>query len=133
MNHKRTSNSQAGGEQLASKVLTNNLVDHGSVGPPPPQYQQIKLALDVHAAGIVVVRRAGSEQLTDYCLPRTGFSAVVVLAVFSIPRHDTWPAAPVCSFCAIQARVIVVSCRGRFATRTFSGSPLRRRFSSSRA
>ena len=37
-------NSQASGEQGASKVQSQ------------PQYQQLKLALDVHAASIVVVR-----------------------------------------------------------------------------
>ncbi len=42
--YKRSSNSHACGEQVASKATTG------------PQYQQIKLALDVHAASIVVVR-----------------------------------------------------------------------------
>jgi len=44
--HKRSANSQACGEQVASEAST----------PPQPQYQQIKLALDVHAASIVVGR-----------------------------------------------------------------------------
>ncbi len=42
--HKSGSNSHACGKQVASKATTG------------PQYQQIKLALDVHAASIVVVR-----------------------------------------------------------------------------
>ena len=42
--YKLSSNSQACGEQVASKVQ------------PQPQYQQLKLALDVQAASIVVVR-----------------------------------------------------------------------------
>jgi len=42
--HKRSSNSHACGEQVASKAQ------------PQHQYQQIKLALDVHAASIVVGR-----------------------------------------------------------------------------
>ena len=42
--HKSRSNSPACGEQVASKA------------PTGPQYQQIKLALDVHAASIVVGR-----------------------------------------------------------------------------
>ena len=42
--HKRSSNAQVCGEQVASEVSTQ------------PQYQQIKLALDVHAASIVVGR-----------------------------------------------------------------------------
>jgi len=42
--HKPRSNSHACGEQVASKATTG------------PQYQQIKLALDVHAASIVVGR-----------------------------------------------------------------------------
>jgi hypothetical protein len=45
-NDKSRSNSQACGEQVASEVST----------PAQPQYQQIKLALDVHAASIVVGR-----------------------------------------------------------------------------
>lgn len=44
--HKRSFNSQARGEQVASEASTQ----------PQPQYQQIKLALDVHAASIVVGR-----------------------------------------------------------------------------
>src|SRR5579883_3337549 len=44
MRNKSSSNSQACGEQVASKVATQ------------PQFQQIKLALDVHAASVVVVR-----------------------------------------------------------------------------
>ena len=42
--HKSRFNSHACGEQVANKATTG------------PQYQQIKLALDVHAASIVVVR-----------------------------------------------------------------------------
>lgn len=42
--HKRRSNAQACGAPVASKATTG------------PQYQQIKLALDVHAASIVVGR-----------------------------------------------------------------------------
>jgi hypothetical protein len=42
--HKSCSNSHACGEQVASETSA------------PPQYQQIKLALDVHAASIVAVR-----------------------------------------------------------------------------
>ena len=44
--HKRSSNPQACGEQVASEAST----------PAQPQCQQIKLAMDVHAASIVVVR-----------------------------------------------------------------------------
>ena len=44
-NHKTSSNSQACGEQVASETA------------PQPQYQQIQLALDVHAASLVVARR----------------------------------------------------------------------------
>ncbi len=44
MRNKSSSNSHACGEQVASKVATQ------------PQFQQIKLALDVHAASVVVVR-----------------------------------------------------------------------------
>jgi len=44
--HKRSSNAQACGAQVASEAST----------PAQPQYQQIKLALDVHAASIVVGR-----------------------------------------------------------------------------
>ena len=46
--HKRSSNAQACGAQVASKVITQ--------GSSPPRCQQIKLALDVHAASIVVSR-----------------------------------------------------------------------------
>lgn len=48
MNNKVTSNSQACGEQVASEAKTQDCSQ--------PQYQQIKLALDVHAASVVVVR-----------------------------------------------------------------------------
>jgi len=44
--HKARSNAQACGEQVASEASS----------PGQPQYQQIKLALDVHAASIVVGR-----------------------------------------------------------------------------
>ena len=42
--HKSRSNSHACGEQVAGKATTG------------PQYQQVELALDVHAASIVVGR-----------------------------------------------------------------------------
>ena len=50
-NYKRSSNSQACGEQVASEGLTQ------------PQYQQLKLAMDVHAASIVVVRMIDGAKL----------------------------------------------------------------------
>jgi len=47
--YKSSSNAQACGAQVASKTSAVEV-------STPPQYQQIKLALDVHAASIVVVR-----------------------------------------------------------------------------
>jgi hypothetical protein len=44
--HKRGSNAQATGEQVASEASTQ------------PPYHQLKLAMDVHADSIVVVRMA---------------------------------------------------------------------------
>ena len=44
LNHKASSTAQACGAQVASETVTQ------------PQYQQIKLALDVHGASIVVAR-----------------------------------------------------------------------------
>ena len=48
-NHKQSSTAQACGAQVASKTSSVEVAT-------PPQYQQIKLALDVHAASIVAVR-----------------------------------------------------------------------------
>jgi hypothetical protein len=56
MRHHRTSSTaQACGAQVASTVA-NKVAGHGWVEPQHAQYQQIKPALDVHAASIVVVR-----------------------------------------------------------------------------
>ena len=46
--HKQSSKAQACGAQVASKTSSVEV-------STPPQYQQIRLALDVHAASIVVV------------------------------------------------------------------------------
>jgi len=56
MNKQRaSSNAQACEAQVASTVA-NKVANHASVKPQQVQYQQLKLALDVHAASIVVAR-----------------------------------------------------------------------------
>jgi hypothetical protein len=68
--HKRSSNSQACGEQVASEVCTATAT--------APQYQQIKLAMDVHAASIVAVRMVEGakpqppQSFKRRCLPGVG-------------------------------------------------------------
>src|SRR5208282_2299964 len=56
--HKSRSNSHACGEQVASKATTG------------PQYQQIKLALDVHAASILVGRMIDGAKPPPHALAR---------------------------------------------------------------
>jgi transposase len=68
-NHERSSNAQACGAQVASKATTG------------PQYQQIKLALDVHAASIVAVRMLDGAKRQP---PQT-FKPAVFLAWVSKP------------------------------------------------
>jgi hypothetical protein len=75
MNHSQTTNSaQACGAQVASEA------------PTQPQYQQIKLALDVHAASIVVGRMIdGAKPQPPQTFKPAAFLARSQPAILSLP------------------------------------------------